>query len=148
MLIFPSGQPKAQPKPATEAKAGRRNRRAARRGKAANRPKPKTSEELDAEMDDYFVTENGAPAEPNAPVNGQAQQQPATNGGGEDLGMGDISVSLQERVAMWLDDRKLMICIVIDSFTDTIFKIPILWIFTGRDLGLIRFLFSFFFFFY
>ena len=39
------------------------------------------------------MTENGAPAEGNAPVNGQAQQQPATNGGGEDLGMGDISVS-------------------------------------------------------
>ena len=33
-----------------------------------------------------------------------------------------------------------MICIVIDSFTETIFKIPDLWIFTGRDLGLIRFL--------
>lgn len=34
-----------------------------------------------------------------------------------------------------------MVCTVIDSFTETIFKIPVLWIFTGRDLGLIRFLF-------
>ena len=101
LLIFLSGQPKAQPKPATEAKAGRRNRRAARRGKATSRPKPKTHEELDAEMEDYFVTnENGAPAEGNAPVNGQAQQQPATNGGGEDLGMGDISVSAVESGAV------------------------------------------------
>lgn len=101
LLIFLSGQPKAQPKPATEAKAGRRNRRAARRGKASGRPKRKTAEELDAEMEDYFVTnENGAPAEGNAPVNGQAQQQPATNGGGEDLGMGDISVSAVESGAV------------------------------------------------
>ena len=100
LLIFVSGQPKAQPKPATEAKAGRRNRRAARRGKATSRPKPKTHEELDAEMEDYYATENGAPAEGNAPVNGQAQQQPATNGGGEDLGMGDISVSAVESGAV------------------------------------------------
>ena len=45
---------------------------------------------------------------------------------------------------MWLVDRKLMICTVIDSFTETIFKIPVLWIFTGRDLDLIQFLFFFF----
>ena len=37
-----------------------------------------------------------------------------------------------------------MVCTVIDSFTETIFKIPVLWIFTGRDLDLIRFLFFFF----
>lgn len=38
-----------------------------------------------------------------------------------------------------------MVCTVIDSFTETIFKIPVLWIFTGRDLDLIQFLFFFFF---
>lgn len=37
-----------------------------------------------------------------------------------------------------------MVCTVIDSFTETIFKIPVLWIFTGRDLDLIQFLFFFF----
>lgn len=87
---------KSQPKPATEPKpagAGRRSRRVSRRGgRTANRPKKKTAEELDAEMDDYFVSnESGAqPAEGNAPVNGQAQAQPATNGG-EDVGMAEIS---------------------------------------------------------
>ncbi|KAJ5587192.1 mRNA export protein mlo3 [Penicillium hispanicum] len=86
---------KSQPKPATAAKAapstrsrgGRATR--GRRGRNPGRGKPKTVEELDAEMVDYFANEN-APAEGNAPVNGTAQQ--ATNGG-EDLGMAEISVS-------------------------------------------------------
>lgn len=98
----------SQPKPATGGKAataagnGRRGRRTARRGggRASNRPKPKTTEELDAEMDDYFdTTENGA-APTTAAVNGQAQpgqqqqqQQPAAANGGDDVGMAEISVS-------------------------------------------------------
>lgn len=87
-----SGQAKAQPKPAAAAKTSRRGRRGARRGgRVSNRPKPKTTEELDAEMDDYFDTNENAPAEGSAAVNGQAQ--PATNGGGEDVGMAEISVS-------------------------------------------------------
>lgn len=87
-----SGQAKTQPKPATAAKTSRRSRRGARRGgRVSNRPKPKSAQELDAEMDDYFDTNENAPAEGNAAVNGQAQ--PATNGGGEDVGMAEISVS-------------------------------------------------------
>ncbi|KAE8155007.1 hypothetical protein BDV25DRAFT_146831 [Aspergillus avenaceus] len=87
-------QNKPQPKPATATKAadnGRgRNRRNRRTGPKPNRPKPKTVEELDAEMVDYFSNENAGPAESNAPANGTAQQ-PAN--GGEDLGMAEISVS-------------------------------------------------------
>lgn len=97
----PHSQSKSQPKPATGGKAagtGRRGRRttARRGGRASNRPKPKTTEELDAEMEDYYTTnENGAPAEGgNAAVNnGPAPAQQATNGG-EDVGMAEISVSL------------------------------------------------------
>lgn len=89
---------KAQPKPATAPKAakdtaaakkGARGRAGKpRKGRNPGRGKPKTVEELDAEMVDYFSNEN-APG--NAPVNGTAQQ--ATNGG-EDLGMAEISVGL------------------------------------------------------
>lgn len=98
----PHSQSKSQPKPATGGKAagtGRRGRRTTARrggGRASNRPKPKTTEELDAEMEDYYTTnENGAPAEGgNAAVNnGPAPAQQATNGG-EDVGMAEISVSL------------------------------------------------------
>ncbi|PWY65592.1 hypothetical protein BO70DRAFT_324696 [Aspergillus heteromorphus CBS 117.55] len=84
-------QTKPQPKPATATKAndntrGRKSR--PRRPARANRPKPKTVEELDAEMMDYFATNENGPAEGAAPA---VQQQPAT--GGEDLGMAEISVS-------------------------------------------------------
>lgn len=87
---------KAQPKPATAPKAAdnaaakksTRGRRP-RKGRNPGRGKPKTVEELDAEMVDYFANEN-APAEGSVPVSGTAQQ--ATNGG-EDLGMAEISVS-------------------------------------------------------
>ncbi|KAF7590817.1 hypothetical protein BBP40_002339 [Aspergillus hancockii] len=88
-------QNKSQPKPATATKAadssrgrGGARRGGARRGPKSNRPKPKTVEELDAEMVDYFSTENGGPAEGSAPASGAAQQ-PAN--GGEDLGMAEIS---------------------------------------------------------
>ncbi|KAL4761152.1 putative RNA annealing protein Yra1 [Aspergillus foveolatus] len=89
-------QSKPQPKPATNAKnanaarSGRGGRGRGRGGKArGNRPKPKTAEELDAEMVDYFnaSNENGASAEVNAAA-GSAPQQPAA---GEDLGMAEIS---------------------------------------------------------
>ncbi|GMF73063.1 unnamed protein product [Aspergillus oryzae] len=89
-------QTKSQPKPATASKATDstrgRGRRGGRRGPGpkSNRPKPKTVEELDAEMVDYFSNENAGPAEGNAPANAAAPQ-PAN--GGEDLGMAEISVS-------------------------------------------------------
>ncbi|KAF7122587.1 hypothetical protein CNMCM5793_000612 [Aspergillus hiratsukae] len=90
-------QVKSQPKPATAAKAANTARgRGARRGRrggarSSNRPKPKTVEELDAEMVDYFAgNENTGSADANAPAatNGTVQQA-AT--GGEDLGMAEIS---------------------------------------------------------
>ncbi|KAI2973520.1 hypothetical protein CBS147323_2041 [Aspergillus niger] len=89
-------QTKPQPKPATATKAAAgakgRKGRARRPNGRGNRPKPKTVEELDAEMVDYFSTtnENAGPAEGNAQANGAAPQQPAATGG-EDLGMAEIS---------------------------------------------------------
>ncbi|KAL4939698.1 hypothetical protein BDV06DRAFT_224755 [Aspergillus oleicola] len=83
-------QGKSQPKPATNAKQPTRGTRGRKRrtGGGAGRPKPKTAEELDAEMVDYFNTsnENGASGDANAAAGGAAQQ-PA----GEDLGMAEIS---------------------------------------------------------
>jgi THO complex subunit 4 len=59
------------------------------RGRNAGRPKKKTTEELDAEMTDYFGT-NTAPAEaPLAATNGAAPAAAAA--GGDDLGMDEIS---------------------------------------------------------
>jgi THO complex subunit 4 len=55
-------------------------------------------EELDAEMVDYFNTENGGPAEGSASAAG-AVQQPAN--GSEDLGMAEISVSYSDLVRIW-----------------------------------------------
>ncbi|PYH97974.1 hypothetical protein BO71DRAFT_438397 [Aspergillus ellipticus CBS 707.79] len=86
-------QTKPQPKPATATKAnantkGRKGRKTTRPAHP-NRPKPKTVEELDAEMMDYFATTENGPAEGAAPVNGTAQPQAAN--GGEDLGMAEIS---------------------------------------------------------
>lgn len=87
---------KARPKSATAPKAKENNKAAtdkgARRGKGAARPrgrnagrgKPKTVEELDAEMVDYFNTD-APPAEGTAPVNGSAPQANAT----QDIGMAD-----------------------------------------------------------
>lgn len=96
-------QPKGQPKPATAAKPatdgtatrGAGRGRGGRRGRNAGRAKPKTAEELDAEMMDYFDA-SGAPAngaattDAAATTNGTAQ--PAANGG-EDLGMDEVLVS-------------------------------------------------------
>lgn len=44
-------------------------------------------------MVDYFAANDTGSAQASAPVNGNAQ--PQTNGGGEDLGMAEISVSYQ-----------------------------------------------------
>lgn len=84
-------QSKAKPKPATATKngaaaAGGRGRGRPRRGKNPAQRK-KTTEELDAEMDDYFVGSENAPVD--ATANGAAQ--PAANG---DETMAEISVSL------------------------------------------------------
>ncbi|KAJ0413175.1 hypothetical protein BJY00DRAFT_68296 [Aspergillus carlsbadensis] len=85
-------QGKSKPKPATNAKAantaaGKKGRGARRPGPRTNRPKPKTAEELDAEMDDYFITSgDAAPANAPAAANGAPQQA-----AGDDVGMAEIS---------------------------------------------------------
>ncbi|WEW56937.1 RNA-binding RNA annealing protein, partial [Emydomyces testavorans] len=82
-----NSQPKAQPKPVSATKSGRRDPRGrTRRGRNANRAKPKTAAELDAEMADYFVDASTATTNA-APANGTAQ--PAA--GNEDMGMDEIS---------------------------------------------------------
>ncbi|CAI7641449.1 unnamed protein product [Penicillium pancosmium] len=98
---------KSQPKPATAAKAGRgankKNNANAnantnegakgqargakgRKGRNPGRGKPKSVEELDAEMVDYFAGGENVPAQGAAPVNAAPQAN-----GGEDLGMAEIS---------------------------------------------------------
>ena len=97
-LTKTSANPKAQPKSATATKAtvngaGKKAAtKAHKRGKNATRSKPKTAEELDAEMTDYFTNNNGGTTmmDANGTTNGNAQ--PAATGG-EDLGMDEISVS-------------------------------------------------------
>lgn len=104
-LTVSSSQPKsAKPKPATEKPATNattatrgartaRGGRGGRRGRNAGRPKPKTMDELDAEMVDYFDG-NAVPNGAAAPAEGV----PAANGtaaaGGDELGMEEISVRL------------------------------------------------------
>ncbi|KAF7504518.1 hypothetical protein GJ744_002138 [Endocarpon pusillum] len=92
-----AANPKAQPRSATSTKAtngaGKKAAtKAKKRGKNATRSKPKTAEELDAEMTDYFTNNNGGATtnmtDANGTTNGNAQ--PAT-AGGEDLGMDGIS---------------------------------------------------------
>lgn len=90
------------PKPATAAKAtangaGTRDNtrgrgRGGRRGRNAGRAKPKTADELDAEMTDYFDTNaaNGA-VQGNDGVATNGAVQPVANGA-DDLGMDEISV--------------------------------------------------------
>ncbi len=100
----PKGQqPKsAVPKPATNGTATRgaktaRGGRGGRRGRNAGRPKPKTADELDAEMTDYFDgnAANGTAATTDASATGGAAQ-PAVNGGEE---MDEISVCDIENLA-------------------------------------------------
>lgn len=97
LLLIRDRQPKNaknQPKVATAKPATNgtttgegRGRGRARRGRNAGRAKPKTADELDAEMVDYF----------DKPANGTAGADGATNGaapvvnGGDEIGMDDIS---------------------------------------------------------
>lgn len=86
------------PKPATAAKAatdssatrgrGTRGRGTGRRGRNAGRSKPKTADELDAEMADYFDPSATNGAVTDGATNG-ATQPAATL---EDAGMDEISV--------------------------------------------------------
>ncbi|KAL9125053.1 MAG: hypothetical protein Q9217_005692 [Psora testacea] len=95
-MTQPKGaQPKsAVAKPAIDGattRGGNAGRGRGRRGRNAGRSKPKTADELDAEMADYFdpnATNGAATIEAGATTNGAAQ--PAANGG-EDLGMDEIS---------------------------------------------------------
>lgn len=94
-LTKTSANPKAQPKSATTTKATAKDgkgRKAARpkRGKS-NKPKPKTAEELDAEMTDYWGNNNNATA--NNVDSAGAANGTAPAAAGEDLGMDEISVS-------------------------------------------------------
>jgi len=82
-ITRPKDQPKQVKAPRGENTRGR-GERGARRGAKAGRGKPKTAQELDAEMTDYFEVGTGAD---NSTMNGAP---PATNGG-EDLGMDEVS---------------------------------------------------------
>lgn len=100
-LTKTSANPKAQPKSATavkkgNAKDGAKGRAAGQTGKPKRgrnpRSKPKTAEELDAEMTDYWGGNNPAATSIStnaAPTNGTAPAAPAV----EDMGMDEISVS-------------------------------------------------------
>lgn len=79
-LTKTSANPKAQPKSATAKKADTKDKKAAAKGKPQKkaksaRPKPKTAEELDAEMTDYWNGTNAA-----APVDGATTTTTATAG--------------------------------------------------------------------
>lgn len=78
--------PKAKENKTTATEKGsRRGKGPARpRGRNAGRGKPKTVEELDAEMVDYFSTD-APPAEGTAPINGTVPQVSAN----QDVGMAD-----------------------------------------------------------
>ena len=90
-------QPKsAVAKPATNgtaARGGKATRGRPRRGRNAGRPKPKTSDELDAEMADYFDVNaaNGTVAPTDAAAAIADGAAPPAAIGGEDLGMDEIS---------------------------------------------------------
>ena len=93
-LTKDSANSKAKPKSATAKKASEKKTAAGKtnkRGKNANR-KPKTVDELDADMAGYF--EGSGPAPATTQANGAAgDSAPAAATGGEDLGMDGISVS-------------------------------------------------------
>lgn len=81
-------QAKSQPRPATATKAattarGRfRGRGGTRRGRYNHRPKPKSVEELDADMVDYWANEN-ADSTQGAPAATNGETQPTANGSEE-----------------------------------------------------------------
>jgi len=92
-LTKTSANPKAQPKSATAKKNDPKDKNKAGKGKPAKkaknaRPKPKTAEELDAEMTDYWAGGSGAGA--------GATEGAAANGATAAAGdaMEEISVSL------------------------------------------------------
>ena len=89
----PKTQPKAQPKSAVATKVTAKGPKVGKPKKTKNakpKAKPKTVDELDAEMADYFVGGNNtAGASTAAAPNGATQPAAA----GEDLGMDEISVS-------------------------------------------------------
>lgn len=98
-LMSDSANPKAQPKSATATKATAKDGAKGRKGKNATaatkktrtqRAKPKTAEELDAEMTDYFNTNNNAAA---ATAGATANGATAAPAAGDDMGMDEISVS-------------------------------------------------------
>lgn len=100
-LTKTSANPKAQPKSATAKKATDNKNAKGKPGKQRKaRPatrKPKTAEELDAEMTDYWGgngTANGATTE----VVAAASTLGATAATGDDMGMEEISVSSQKFV--------------------------------------------------
>ena len=106
LLTKLSANPKAQPKSATSTKATAKNAKGAKaaaarpkRGKS-NKAKPKTAEELDAEMTDYWGTNNAAATAAGATATNGAAPAAA----GDDLGMDGISVSSQEFI---LDDAEM-----------------------------------------
>jgi THO complex subunit 4 len=100
-LTNSSANPRAQPKSATATKAtsngaAKTGRAAARASKSKKGRKPKTTEELDAEMTDYWGTNtNGAPAAAAA-ADGMATGGAEVAANGEDLGMDEISVGSVE----------------------------------------------------
>jgi THO complex subunit 4 len=91
-------QPKGQPKPATVTKSssnvdsarGRTARGRARGRRNVGRPKPKTADELDAEMADYWgpAGQTGV-AGTNATSAANGASQPAATNGSGDVGMDD-----------------------------------------------------------
>ncbi len=97
-MLIRRSQPKNKPKPVAAAKPVRNGTdsrgergRGGKRGRNAGRAKPKTADQLDAEMTDYFVANdaNGAATGMDTAANGTAQ--PAAHGG-DDLGMDEILV--------------------------------------------------------
>lgn len=103
----PKTATKAQPKPATSTKNGGgriRGRRSAR-GRNAGRGKPKSVEELDAEMQDYYETGTNATAGEGDAVmetNGGAVQPAAAAAAGGDTGMDDEILVCSNRIFLYL----------------------------------------------
>ena len=96
MDALPRKPVKAQPKQVKAATATTRGAttttrgRGTKRGRNAGRSKPKTAEELDAEMTDYFVGgTNSTGAVDGAVTNGAVVPAAA---GGDDMGVDEISV--------------------------------------------------------
>jgi THO complex subunit 4 len=90
---------KVQPRPATAAKANTakagKGRKVVRKGRNA-RGRPKTTEELDADMEDYFQKDGKPTAEGDtAMANGSGAAQPVN---GTDTGMDDEIMVSEENL--------------------------------------------------